>query len=191
MTIASVVCNGMCQVPGARFRVEQFLTRNLEPGTWNVLWWKIAETLQGLVVPLPVGPNLDPELQEDLRTEEHLNLRPGLLPDLLQHRPAPPDDDPLLRVPFDIDGRLDVGELSPFPRFYLLHLDGHRIRHLLVSQMKDLLSDQLGDNEPLRLVSQLIERIEGLPLWQVSDQQRLEDLNVVPFGCGDRNDLDK
>src|SRR3990172_5656798 len=132
MTIASVVCNGMCQVPGARFRVEQFLTRNLEPGTWNVLWLKIPKTLQGLVIPLPVGPHLDPQLQEDPCAEELLDLRSGLLPDLLQHHPAPPDDDPLLRVPFNIDECLDIGEVAAFTCLHLLDLNGHGIWHLLV-----------------------------------------------------------
>src|SRR5881392_758419 len=82
--------------------------------------------LQDILVPPPVRPHLDHQLEKHLAPEETLDLgpRPGAY--LLDHASALADEDPLLGLGLDIE----VGAHAAV--FDLLDLDLDRMRHLIV-----------------------------------------------------------
>ena len=125
----------------------------------------------------PLGPPPDLEPQIDLRLEDLLDLLAGLDADLLDEVAVAADDDLPLVVLLDEDGGLDDGQGPRIPVLVRLGLpldaldiDGRRRRQFLLDVVEDLLPDDLGQEEPLGLVRDLVVRVELLGLGQVLDR---------------------
>src|SRR5439155_17642808 len=95
----------------------------------------VAEALQQGLPAGPVRLHLHPEVQEHPAPEQLLHLRPRPGADLLQHPAAPADDDPLLGVPLDVDGRRDEEDVRGVSGLDLIHDDGDRVGDLLRQQL--------------------------------------------------------
>ena len=58
-------------------------------------------------------------------------------------------------------------------------------------ELQQLLADDLGREEPLRLVGQVVRRIQRLAFGQPVDDRALEPIDVVAGRRRDRDDLGK
>ena len=116
--------------------------------------------------------------------------RRAAVPIRLSMRPALADEDPLLRVLLDEDGGPDVQACRAPPFRQLLDPDRHRVGHLLVREVKDLLADHLGHVERLGLVAGRVRRGRTADARAarrtISSSSRSQ---LVPSSGGDRDDL--
>src|SRR5262245_8250786 len=117
-----------------------------------------AEFTEGPLVLAPRTSHLHGEPQEHLDAEEALQLPSGVRADALEHGAPTADHDALLRLPLDEDRRPDVKAFGPCPLREVLDAHGHRVRHLLVCQVEDLLADDLRDIERLWLIASGVGR---------------------------------
>ena len=138
----------------------------------------------------PVLLDLDPEVEEDARAEQRLDVLARQSADLLEHCALGTDDDALLRVALDVDRRADV-DITIRPRRHLIRLDGHRMRHLVARELQDLLADELGDDEALRLVRDHVLRIVLRALRQVLLDLRQQGVEIRLRLGRDRHDTDE
>ena len=124
----------------------------------------------------PILLDLDPEIEEDARAEQRFDVLAREGADFLEHRALGTDDDALLRVALDVDGRADV-DIAVRARRHLIRLDGHRMRHLVARELQDLLADEFRDDQALRLVRDHVFRIVLRSFRQILldfRQQRVE-----------------
>ena len=138
----------------------------------------------------PVGADLDAQIEEHPRVEEAFELDSGA-PDAdgLDHRAAPADDDRLLRFALDQDGAVQAEQPLRVRLFEPIDDDRGRERQLRVRVPQHLLAHQLGHEEPLGLIGQVVVGIERLAFGKMRQQHRLEALDVVARQRRDRHDV--
>src|SRR5262249_2001628 len=140
----------MSAPPSRPVRIEpSFITRTVGVqvvrGTTriSVLWPTTrrleAESLQRRRIALPVLQHLHAQEQKALAPEQRLEFPARLPSDLLQHRAALADHDPLLRFALHQHVARDRGHPRPRIAFQLLEPDRDRMRPLLPGQRQHLL----------------------------------------------------
>src|SRR5437763_15390090 len=99
------------------------------------------------------------QVEEDLDAQRRFELLTRFRSDLLRHRALLADDDRLLRLALDDDGRVYLDQLLVF----FPPVDGHggRVRQLLLRVREELLADELRGAEALRLRGVVLDRIRG------------------------------
>src|SRR6267154_3757253 len=138
----------------------------------------------------PLGLHADVQIQKYLQIEEALQLLPRGRADLLDHVPALPDDDRLLRLALDDNRAVEAQEAAWRFRF-LEPVDDNRARkwNLGVREAEDLLAHDFGGEKTLGLIGQVLGRIPRLALGQLIDDCPLETVHVVPGRGRHRDDL--
>src|ERR1700730_5536101 len=104
----------------------------------------------------PVGLDLNVKLQKNLHAEKLFHFLAGVGSYLLQHGAPRTDDDALLALAFHEYGGVDasdIGRLVP-----LIDQHGDRVRHLLLGLVKYLFADELGGQEALGLIGDVVLR---------------------------------
>ena len=115
---------------------------------------EIAELAELVLAVAPVFLNLDEEFEEDLLVKEFLDVVARLDADLLDLLAPLADQDTLLGITLDVDDGHDMDRGVLLVELLDEHLG--RIGNLLVIVEKELLADDLGDEETGRLVGQRI-----------------------------------
>src|SRR5205807_2472279 len=96
----------------------------------------------------------------------------------------------LLRLALDDDAAVQVERaVLPLRLLEPIDDDGARERNLVARQLQQLLADDLGREETLRLIRQVVGRIARLPFRQTVENDALETIDVVPRPGGHGNDL--
>src|SRR5436190_2257744 len=147
------------------------------------------ELAQRARVAPPVPAHAHGEPQEHRDAEEGLQLAPRLGADALEHGAALADQNPLLRLLLDEDGGVDVQPLGPLVLDEVLDAHGHRVRHLLVREVEDLLAHDLRDVERLGLVARRVGREEQGVLRQRAHEEVEQAVAVGAVGGGDGQQL--
>src|SRR5665647_3041154 len=146
----------------------------------------------------PVLPDADLEFEEDLVPDVLLDLLAGLDADLLDERTMAADDDLAMVVLLDEDRGPDVSHRTRFPRllpvllglvFDGFDVDGRDEGELLGDVLEDLLPDDLGEEEALRLVGDLLVRIELGRHGQGVHEELFQDVEVDALEGRDGDDL--
>ena len=117
----------------------------------------------------PAALHLDPELEEDARVEQPLELLARFGADPLQPFAAAADDHPLVGVALDDDGRGDAAEMA----LLLVAVDDDRrgVGQLVAGEPEQLLADDLGGEEAIAAVGERVFGVQPRLLGQV----RLDD----------------
>jgi len=102
----------------------------------------------------PVALDFDVNLQEDLHTEQFLQLFAGSGADLFEHCAAAADDNGFLAVALDVDGGADADQARAF--FERVHQDGDGVGDFLARGGENFFAEELGSEETLGLVSEKI-----------------------------------
>src|SRR3954452_22409519 len=100
------------------------------------------------------------QVEENARAEDRLQLDARLGADPFDHLAALADDDRLLRLALDDDGRVDLDEVLLFVLFPTVDRDGRRVRQFLGGMRQQLLAHDLGREEALRLRGEVLGRID-------------------------------
>ena len=120
------------------------------------------------------------QIEKHARVEEALELVARRGADRLDHRAALPDDDRLLRFALDEDGAVQAQQALLVGLLEAVDDDRRRKRQLRVRVLQHLLAHELGDEEPLRLVGQVIVRVEsGSPSGRCDRSTCFEPIDVV------------
>src|SRR5690606_23840216 len=147
---------------------------------------RIPQPLQSRAVPPPARQRLHPQVQIDSGTDEGLDLRPRVLPQLPDGGAFLADQDRLLTVPLDVDDGADVDRILRLPE--LLDRDRRAVRDLLAVRLEDRLPDQLGDEEADGLDGEIVLRVEEPRDRQRTDQCGPELIDAFP---SERRDLER
>src|SRR5262245_27197594 len=94
------------------------------------------------------------QVEEDLDSEEPFHLLAGERSDLFQHRASRPDNDSFLTFALHPDGGVNTGQLRRLLPF--IDGDGDRMRHFLAGREQHFLAHQLGGEESLGLIGEVI-----------------------------------
>ena len=134
----------------------------------------------------------------DARSEEALEIFARGDADALHHAPALANHDRLLRLAIDEDRAVQAEQRIRGCRFFE-PIDHDRARKwdFRPRELQQFLAHDLRREEPLRLIGQVVERIQRLPLGQPVDDRALETVGGyllshvgrVP-AAGERFDLD-
>ena len=149
----------------------------------------------------PLFFDLNEELEEDAGAEERLHIFAGGGADALEHFAAFADKDGFLAGALADDGRGDFCDGEPgvggalaagfrwiFPFF---DDDGRGVGDLFAGEHEDFFADELGDEEALGLVGDLILGEVALALGEVGDDAVEQEVEVVLFAGGDGDDFRK
>ena len=123
-------------------------------------------SLSTLLVLAPLGLHADVEIEKHLVVEEPLELLARGRADPLDHVAALADHDRLLRLAVDHDRAVQPQDAGSAPLRLLEPVDddGARERNLGVRELQQLFADDLGGEEPLRLVGQVVGADSAAPL---------------------------
>src|SRR3712207_2431986 len=131
--------------------------------------------------------DLDEEFEVDLVAEQVLDVLPRLRAYLLYARAALAYHDSLLRLALDVDGAVDSRQLFG-DLLVALRDDSRHVRNLLARHLQNLLANHLGDDDPHRLVGQLVLFENRLALREIRDELLNQIFQLVARARGERHD---
>src|SRR3970282_588595 len=134
-----------------------------------------------VLISAPVGQDLDPQVEEDGRGEQVLDLQTCRAPDLPDTRTTMSDHAPLLAFTFDVDDRPNVHRTSILTE--LLYRAGNGVWHFVIELLERRLADEFRGKEAQVLGADVIVGVEERPLRQGGGQAAPQLLH--PF-AGDR-----
>src|SRR5690606_15248268 len=137
----------------------------------------VAEALEGALVVGPAALHLDPDLEIHRAVEELLELHARLGRDALELLAALADDHALVAVAVDDDGGEDAAQ--PPLGLELLDLDGDAVGQLVTEQAEQLLAQELGGEEALAAVGDVVLLEHRRPLGQQRHGGRDEAVDVA------------
>ena len=147
----------------------------------------------------PLFLNFYEEFEEDTGSKQPFDFLTGGGSDSLEHLTLLADEDGLLALSFAVDCGSDFGyrELAVFSlfrggRFFVFFDDDSGgVGNLLAGEEQDLLADELGDEETLRLVGELVFWKVALAVLQLGDYLVEEQIEALFFSRGDGDDVGK
>src|SRR5688572_1812793 len=141
-----------------------------------------TQPVQGIRTALPVLVHFHVRFQVNLDPEDRLELHPGRRSGVPDDGTALPDDDALLRVPLYPDHRPQHQQIGAFLDLFDGH--GQRVGQLLAGHGQELLPEELGGQEGVRLVGDHPVRVVQRPFGQPA--RDLADQGVGPVSCPGR-----
>src|SRR2546428_9608032 len=117
-----------------------------------------ANLAEQVVILAPFGAHAHVQIQKHLRAEEALQLFARGGPDLFDHLAGPSDHDRLLRLAINDDRAVEAQDSLAALHRLLEAIDDHgaRERNLSVRELQQLLADDLGGEEALGLIGQVV-----------------------------------
>ena len=134
----------------------------------------------------PVALDFDVNLQEDLHTEQFLQLFAGGGADFFEHCAAAANDDGFLAVALDVDGGADADQARAL--FEGVHQDGDGVGDFLARGGENFFAEELGSEETLRLVSEKISGKIRRGFGEMGDETVEQQRQAVAGERGDGDD---
>ena len=128
------------------------------------------------------------QVEEHARVEEPFELLARGGADLLDARPGAADQDRFLALAIDQDGAEESHQALGVG--FLELVDDHRggERQLVACLLQYLLADQLGHEEPLGLIGEVVLGVDRITFRQVRQQHRFQAIDAL---AGQRRDRDQ